>query len=382
MVLQRMISAASGVIEAPDLWSKRLPPAFADACPRLVQTDDGPRWTAASRMAGAPAWGSAFDDAHGRRKPLTLDHVAWLATAEGRRWVQDEDEVQGEVLYSTGPLWDLINASEDADFIRACYRTYNDWIAELCAADPQRFIGIAKVPTTGIDDAVAELRRAGEELGLKGVVLDAWPGGPECPPAMQECDPFWEAAAGLGMPVSIYRPLDGSREPEFTIAAGVYPEYYNDLTTIIYAGIPDRHPDIRFVSLAPNAGWAPAAYEQLSDTYMRTAALRKISLGDPDLSPSDYLRRFFWYVTQDDRTALLNSNYFGEAHLMWGSFAFLDSFSAWPNTRQLYARLTAGMAPGFLDALAQENAGRLYGIGNARRFTPEEISAYDNYALL
>jgi hypothetical protein len=213
-------------------------------------------------------------------------------------------------------------------------------------------------------------------------MLDAWPGGPECPPAMQECDGFWEAAAALNMPVSVYRPLDGSREPEFGIAAGVYPEYYNDFTTIIYANIPDRHPDIRFVSLAPNCGWAPPAYEQLSDTYMRTSALRKVNLGNPDLYPSDYLRRFFWYVTQDDRTALLNSNYFGEAHLLWGSFAFLDSYSVWPNTRQLYERLTSGMAPDLLDALAQGNTARLYGIGNARRFTPEEINAYDSYALI
>lgn len=382
MTLHRMISAASGVVEAPDLWTSRLSARFADICPRLVETDDGVVWTAAHKVAASPAYVHALDGAHGHTRKMTSATVAWLSTAEGRRWIQDRDEVAGEVLYSTGAVWDLINASDEPAFIVECYRAYNDWLAELCSQDAERFIGVAKVPTTGADDATAELTRAVEELGLKAVMLDAWPGGPECPPAMQECDAFWEAAAALGAPVSIYRPLDGEQEPGPEIAAGVHPEFYNHMTTIIYANIPDRYPDIRFVSVAPNAGWAPAAYEQLSETYMRTAALRKISLGDPDLYPSDYLRRFFWYVTQDDRTALINRNYMGEAHLLWGSFAFMDFHSVWPNTRQLFERLTSGLPEAFRSRLAGENCARVYGVGNASRFTPQEIKAYDSYALL
>lgn len=382
MTLHRMISAASGVIEAPDLWSRRLPTRFADICPRLVETDEGVVWTAANKVAAKPAWLGALDDAHGRTRKMTLEAAAWLATADGRRWIQDRDEVAGEVLYSTGQVWDLINASDDPDFIVECYGAYNDWLAELCAQDSERFIGVAKVPTTGARDATLELSRAVEELKLKAVVLDAWPGGPDCPPAMQECDAFWEAAAGLGTPISIYRPLDGAREPGLEIAAGTHPEFYNHMTTIIYANIPDRFPDIRFVSVAPGAGWAPSAYETLSETYMRTSALRKINLGDPDLHPSDYLRRFFWYVTQDDRTALLNRAYMGEAHLMWGSFAFLDHNSVWPNTRQLFERLTGGLPEPFRGQLAGETCARVYGVGNASRFTPDEVKAYENYALL
>jgi len=382
MSIHRMISAASGVVEAPDLWSRRIASKFADLCPRMIETDDGVAWTAAHKMAGRPAYLGVLGDAHGRRRKLTVDSAAWLATAEGRRWIQDRDEVAGEVLYSSGQVWDQINATEDRDFIVDCYRAYNDWLAELCASDPERFVGVAKVPTTGADDATAELVRAVETLGLKGVMLDAWPGGPECPPAMRECDAFWETAASLGAPISIYRPLDGGREAELSIGAGYTPEFYNDLTTIIYANIPDRNPAIRFVSVAPNCGWAPQAFEQLSETYMRMSATRKMSLADPDLYPSDYLRRFFWYVTQEDRTGLLNRAYMGEAHLIWGSFAFMDESSAWPNTRQLFERVTAGLPESFRGSLAGETCARLYGLGNASRFTPEEVKAYESYALL
>lgn len=377
----RMISAASGVIEPSDLWSARLAPHFADLCPRLIETDSGVRWTAAGKLAPEPGYAGALNDPHGHVTALTIARSDWLASPEGRRWIQDEDQVDGEVLYSTGHVWDLINATEDRDFIIACYQAYNDWLAAFCEADAERFIGVAKVPTTGADDATEELRRA-HGLGLKGVVLDAWPGGPDCPPAMGDCAEFWSAAAELGMPISLYRPLDGTREPDRGISAGLHPEFYNDMTTIIYANIPDNNPGIRFVSVAPNVGWAPAAFEQLSDTYMRTSALRKISLGDPDLLPADYLRRYFWYVTQDDRTAMLNSGYFGDVHLVWGSFAFMDGASAWPGTRQLFERVMSGLDRDFAGRIASENGQRLYHLANARPFTTDEVNRYDSYALL
>lgn len=377
----RMISAASGVVEPSNLWSSRLDPKFADLCPRLIETADGVRWSAAGKLAPPPGYSHALTDPHGHANPLTIARADWLASPAGRRWIQDEDQVAGEVLYSTGHVWDLINATENREFIVACYRAYNDWLADFCEADSARFIGVAKVPTTGADDATAELRRA-HSLGLKGVVLDAWPGGADCPPAMEECTDFWAAAAELGMPISIYRPLDGTREPEPGIVAGVTPEFYNDLTTIIYANIPDNNPGIRFISLAPNAGWAPPAFEQLADTYMRTAALRKISLANEDMSPADYLRQYFWYVSQDDRTVLLNAGYMGEAHLIWGSFAFMETASVWPGSRQLFERVTSGMDRGFAARIAGENTERLYHLGNARPFSAEEIAGYESYAML
>lgn len=377
----RMISAASGVVEPSDLWTSRLSPRFADLCPRLIDTDDGLRWIAAGRMAPQCGYSHVLGDAHGHTRPLTLERSDWLATPEGRRWIQQEDQVEGEVLYSIGHIWDLINATENRDFILECYRAYNDWLAEFCKSDPARFVGVAKVPTTGADDAVAELRRA-YDLGLKGVVLDAWPAGADCPPAMEDCADFWSTAADLGMPISIYRPLDGTREPEPGITAGIPPEFYNDLTAIIYANIPDKNPTIRFVSLAPNAGWAPPAFEQLSDTYMRTSALRKMSLGNPDATPSDYLRRYVWFVTQEDRTALLNAGYLGEHHLIWGSFAFMPDNSVWPATRELFERITSGLDRGLASRVAGENASRLYGLGNAAAFTPEEIDKFASYAML
>jgi len=379
MALDRMFSAASGVIEAPDLWEKRLPAAMAAQAPQLVQTDGGLAWQVGDRRTAPLALDASVPGATG---PLGRSDIAWLATADGRRWVQERDQVSGEVLYAVGEVWDLIDASEDDAFKAACARAYNDWLAELCAADPARFVGAAKIPTSGIDDAVAELTRAVGTLGLKAAMLDAWPAGADTPPAVRECEVFWEAAAALRVPLGLHRPLNGDREPAVGIGGGTAPEFYQDMTTIIYANIPDRHPDIRFVAISAGSGWAPPAFEALNESYMRTGSLRKVNLADESLLPSDYLRRFFTFTMQDDRTALLNRSYFGDAHLMWASMAFMGFDSVWPNTRQLFERLTAGLPEEARGLLASGVAHRLYGLGGAKPFSRAEVEDYVSYALI
>ena len=117
-------------------------------------------------------------------------------------------------------------------------------------------------------------------------------------------------------------------------------------------------------------------------THHTPFAVQQHNLGDPDLYPSDYLRRFFYYVTQDDRTTLLNRDYFGDAHLMWGSFAFMGADSEWPNTRQLFERLTAGMGKDVRQRLSNGVVASLYGIAEAKPFTREEVNDYAHYALI
>lgn len=367
-----MISAMSRVIEAPDLLEARLPGSFSELCPRLIEDRGQLLW-----VVGADSVSTGLEE-YGIADRASMQR---MSTAEARLEAQARDQVAGEVLYSIGQVWNLIQRTEDDAFIVACTRAYNDWLADLCAGSPDRLVGLAKIPTTGAEDATEELIRA-HGLGLRGAILDAWPGGADCPPTMGECDSFWENAARLGMPLSLHRPLGGEEEPEYGVTAGMAPEYYGDMTAIIYANIPDRFPAIRFVSAAPNAGWAPAQFEALKESYMRTAALRKVNLADADLYPSDYLRRFFFFVTQEDRMALENRAYFGEAHLMWGSFAFVPFISEWPDTRRLFDCMTEKLPDAFRTRLAAGNVASLYGIDGAPAFDVEDLRAYDSYALL
>ena len=75
------------------------------------------------------------------------------------------DGVSAEVLYTTFgmPLFRL----PDADLQRACFKVYNDWVAEFCVHDPARFHGIALVSLEDLAAGVQELERCAK-LGMKG----------------------------------------------------------------------------------------------------------------------------------------------------------------------------------------------------------------------
>ena len=382
MSLTKIISAASSIVEDPQLWAARLPKKHAERAPRLVEKDGALHWVMGDRSEPSSLrLDEVFKSASSTLPAQPLEAVRWLSTSEGRAWLQGRDQVQGEVLYSIGGAWDLINTDGDPDFVLACYKAYNDWVAELAGQDPEAYIALARIPTTGVADATAELKRAVEQLKLKGAILDSWPDGFEGPAGGPDADPLWEAAAGLGAPLSVHQALNGRREPQELIHHGAAPPITLDFNSLVYANVFDRYPDLRIVSASPFVAWAPSAYESMGESYMRTAGVRKIQLAE-GLLPGDYLRTHIWYVVQDDQFAINNRDYFGAAHLMWGSFSLAGDDSAWPNTRALFEKRVAAVSAEGREAIASDVVSRLYGLKGSTPFKRDELTSYSKLTLL
>src|SRR5213078_2155005 len=103
MSAQTLISAASGVVLPSDLWTRRLPKAYAEAAPQLVDTDRGLAWRAEGRLAAPLALPKAARvPGSSPASAFSRTDVDWLATAAGRLWLQQREDVAGEVLYSLG----------------------------------------------------------------------------------------------------------------------------------------------------------------------------------------------------------------------------------------------------------------------------------------
>ena len=90
---------------------------------------------------------------------------------------------------------------DDRELQLACVRAYNEWLAEFCDGGEGRLIGQAIVPTTGVDDAIAEVHAA-RALGHRGVVISAFPNGTL--DAQPEDAPFWALVQELGLPVAVH----------------------------------------------------------------------------------------------------------------------------------------------------------------------------------
>src|SRR5262249_29993870 len=111
---------------------------------------------------------------------------------------QDEDGIDAEILYPPAPgpgfIRNLLRKG-DRDAYLAVVQGYNTWLAEdFCGLAPDRLVGMAIVPESGVDDAVAELERC-RKMGLRGVCLGMWPNGSQDP--LDEDDRYWAAALDL-----------------------------------------------------------------------------------------------------------------------------------------------------------------------------------------
>jgi predicted TIM-barrel fold metal-dependent hydrolase len=381
-----LISSESHVVEPPDLFTGRLPRGLRDRAPTLDTVDGGSAWLVDGAepvpLMATTATGSGWHRAAKGREPD--GPVGWDAVLPAlydpaeRINAQWADSVDAEVLYPTPALWDEIRLLDDAELQVALVRAYNDWLAEFCAHDPTRLIGVAKLPTTGLDDAKVELVRCVEELGLRGAILDS-PASGSTSAGTEADDPFWEAVNGLQVPISLHYGFGAgeSTEPPSGIAPGMKPPMADALLPMAAGGVFDRFPDVKLVFAHGDAGWALHWMEFFDINYVRHKHLSEYALQDPDAVPSDYIRKHAWFTFHQDRPAVKNRHRLGGVHLMWAShFPYEDS--NWPDDRQQAMLVTDEAPADDRQALLASNVARLYRLpGHEEGFTADEVAAFE-----
>src|ERR1700733_14857197 len=93
------------------------------------------------------------------------------APARQRLAEQDRDGIDAEVLYPPVFISRFIENIEDGEAYVAMVRAFNDFLAEdYCVVAPDRLIGNAVIPASGLEDAIAELKRA-RGIGLRSICL-------------------------------------------------------------------------------------------------------------------------------------------------------------------------------------------------------------------
>jgi predicted TIM-barrel fold metal-dependent hydrolase len=381
-----VISADSHVVEPPDIFETRLPAKLRDKAPRLATVDGASAWLVEGSdpvlLPATAATGTGWRRA--ARGTVNGSAITWdavlpsLYDAAERIKAQRADSVDAEVLYPSPGLWDAIKQLDDADLKLALVRAYNDWIAEFCSHAPERLFGVAKIPTTGVEDAKAELVRCVNDLGLRGAIIDAWPSG--APVAANEADePFWETVNDLRVPVSFHVGVGGTAEtvPPSGIAPGLKPPMADALLPMVASGVFDRYPNVRVVFAHADAGWALHWMEFFDINYVRHKHLSEYALQDDDAVPSDYMRKHAWFTFHQDRSSVKNRHRFGGVHLMWAShFPFDDA--NWPDDRQQAMRVTEEVPAEERQALLADNVARLYRLpGHEKGFTDDEVSSFE-----
>ena len=222
---------------------------------------------------------------------------------------------------------DCMEDGGSLDVVYEMARICNDEMAELVAKQPDKFgAALAAIPLTDVDRALKEIEHSIDELGCKGILINAHENRPLDKPEFMA---VYEKMAEYDLPICIH-PIGG-----FT--TGNYPGENQSLyqiwtvwgwpyqttvamTRLVFSGVFDRLPNIKFVT-HHTGGMVPFDEYRIYGFYDRC-----LERGDPFIAglkkhPADYYRMFYNDVSNSCTTPGLMCAYhfFDADHLLFGS---------------------------------------------------------------
>lgn len=303
------------------------------------------------------------------------DGVDWLVHPQGYRYPvapefwdveaklrqMDRLGIHVSILSLTPTLffyWIESHAAEDF-----CRRA-NDAVARLAAHSDGRLYGMAVVPMQNPEAAVAELRRAVTDLGLRGVMIGTTIG--DTPLDDERYTPFFAAAEELGAPVMLHPYYIGPRGQlnDFYMVnlTGNPLETCLAATRLMLSGFFERHPALEVV-LVHGGGLLPYQVGRL-DHGFRVRSETNTHIAVP---PSTYIRRFsFDTITHASLPLRFLIDLAGFDRVMLGTdlpFDMADErFAAYLEEVDLEAPI--------LEAITGGNAASLYGLDEGNKPGP------------
>jgi len=172
-------------------------------------------------------------------------------------------------------------------------RIQNDHLAQAVADLPERFSAFgATVPLQDVDRAIAEMDRAVDDLGFKGLQIGGTVDGHNLDEPRFR--PFWQAVAAMGVPV-ILHPNGYEESHRFgdyfmTNCIGNPLETMVAANRMIFSGLFEELPELQLV-LLHGGGYLPF-YASRSDHTWEVRPETRVHI--PDHPPSHYMKRLFY----------------------------------------------------------------------------------------
>ena len=362
-----IISSDSHITEPPGTYIDRIDKKYKDTAPRLVRDEkkgdlfviDGLKHPVPMGLVAAAgkkaeeltAFGVKFEDLH---------RGGW--DPDARLADQDRDGVAAEVIYPTVGM--LLCNHRDYDYKKACFDAYNEWIAEYCAAHPNRLIGTGQTAMRSVDEGIADVRKM-KDLGLRGVMM---PGNPQVADYDDPIyDPFWQATLDMQMPLSFHILTSRSdvvgaapRGPKINGFLSIIRGNQDIMGTFIFGGVFERNPELKIVCVEADAGWVPHYMYRMDHAYDRHRYWLKPGQA-LSKKPSEYFSEHIYTTFQDDWVAFRMKDLCNPRRLMWAN-DFPHSDSTWPWSQELLAKHTAHLTQEEKDWILHDNVAELYGL--------------------
>jgi predicted TIM-barrel fold metal-dependent hydrolase len=376
-----VIDADAHVNPPPNFWDEYLPSKFKGRGPQIeVGTDaDEHDWvvfegsrkplviltSVAGQGANHKFFGRITDLGAGGYEPGT------------RLSDMEVDGIKTAVMFGGGPL-----GSSDNELFVESFRAYNRWLADFCSYAPNRLVGVAYIPMQDVDQSIEMLKDAAKR-GMRAVNIPAFPmstagnkggggfaaqvlaltGDPDGERQFDdpEFDPFWQACIDHNLAVTIHlgarvarpdmkRPLVHSVMSKVSMA--------EPIAIMIFGGVFDRFPDLRFGSIESGVGWMAWMADYMDNFYQQHPNWASVKLKQ---LPSYYMDKNVYGSFIRDTVGISQRNRKGGKNIMWSS-DYPHSETSWPDSKGSIDKQFTGLSEEERRPILYENARRFFGL--------------------
>jgi predicted TIM-barrel fold metal-dependent hydrolase len=323
-----VIDADGHILEPLDIWDNYMDPAYRDRAPRLfVDTDGKERLRVEDKIIGGPR-GLGLIGAIGARDGLQSDNIKYIEGRKGgfdpheRIKDLDLDGIDAAFLYPSLGLFS--GAVSDPHLAAAMCRAYNRWLADYCQPYPERLFGVAMLPMQSIELAIAEMRFACRELGMKGGFLRPNPYNGRMA-GHPDYDSFWAEAQELDFCIGFHEggasgmPTVGIDRFESRGARHIISHTMEMMLvamSVIWGGVCERFPKIRIGFLESGGGWIVPWLDRM-DRHFDDQGFNDSGLS---IRPSELFQRNCWISFEPVEGSLdVLADYIGAHKILWAT---------------------------------------------------------------
>jgi predicted TIM-barrel fold metal-dependent hydrolase len=361
-----VISGDSHVREPVDLWWRTIGNRFGDRTPRLVDEFKGKKGNYFFTGRYHSKVGVNQKPEHERTAEEDLIIKSGF-DPQVRLEFQRLAGVQAEILYPS--LMAQIIAVDDAAVAQACAEVYNDWIAEFCAADPRRLIGVGVAPVHDPDWARREIERFAKK-GLRGALVNVVPPPGAKPLRHRSYDPLWQICEEADLPIVLHIVSGQAVDPllyfhdreDYEEAGRAMLEVWHEIQStlaneFIFGQILDRFPRLKLLCCEYEVSWIPHFLFRIDQIQADFPGY--VEMPSLEHRASDYMRTRIWHGMTDDPYAADAIKHVGADRVLWGS--------DFPHVRSIGLD-TQGRLAQLLDAFTREDQLRIVGGNTAQLF--------------
>ncbi len=367
-----IISVDDHLIEPAHCFEGRLPAALQERAPRVVTLDDGREtWVYEDRLypqvglnavAGRPK-------AEWSMEPARFDEMRrGCYDIEARIADMDLDGVYATLCFPSliaGFAGTIFAKSDDHDLGLAALRAWNDWhIEEWAGPHPDRVIPLQLAWVNDPEIAAADVR-ANAARGFKAVSFPENPVDLGLPPMISpHWDPFLRACEETETVVCLH---NGSSSWTAARSPGAPLELYTSLFPVnalvtaadwLWAQVPTRFPRIRIAFSEGGISWVPMLIDRI-DYVLEHSAVGSHGWDATDISPTEALRRNFWFCTIDIGSTFALRDHIGVDHICVES-DYPHADSTWPDTQPRARAALADVEPDVVRKVTWANASKLF----------------------